>query len=53
MAKVNGNIPSAFPPDYEKALREDDERAQAAVRVYSPAKASVCSKVTSSSPSSP
>lgn len=51
-AKVNGNIPSAFLPHYEEALR-DDERSRAAVKVCSPAKASVCSKVTPSSPSSP
>uniref|UniRef100_A0A8C6E7M5 MAGE domain-containing protein n=1 Tax=Moschus moschiferus TaxID=68415 RepID=A0A8C6E7M5_MOSMO len=53
LAKVNGNIPRAFPPHYEEALRDDDERSRATVRVCSPAKASVCSKVTSSSPSSP
>lgn len=53
LAKVNGNIPSAFPPHYEEALRDDDKRSRAAVRVCSPAKASVCSKVMPSSPFSP
>uniref|UniRef100_A0A8C9CKB9 Melanoma-associated antigen B4-like n=1 Tax=Phocoena sinus TaxID=42100 RepID=A0A8C9CKB9_PHOSS len=57
VARVTGTVPSAFPAHYEKALRDDEERAQAqgerararaAVRAGTTATASAHSRATSS-----
>lgn len=51
LTKVNGTIPSAFPPHYEEALRDEEEkgRATAAARAATPAKASAHSRIMASS----
>ncbi|XP_065756213.1 melanoma-associated antigen B1-like [Phocoena phocoena] len=59
VARVTGTVPSAFPAHYEKALRDNEERAQAQARARAAAragtrvKASAPSKVMSSSSSHP
>ncbi|XP_029786091.1 melanoma-associated antigen B2-like [Suricata suricatta] len=49
LAKIYNTTPSAFPPQYEEALREEEERAQAtaATKETSNAKATVHSQATS------
>ncbi|XP_047620120.1 melanoma-associated antigen B4-like [Phacochoerus africanus] len=55
LAKVNDTVPSAFPPHYEEALRDEEERAQAraAARAGTGAMASARSRATSSHSSRP
>ncbi|KAM6143216.1 melanoma-associated antigen B10-like [Erethizon dorsatum] len=55
LAKIHNSTPSTFPPCYEEALKDEEERAQArvAARARSAAMASSRSRVNSSSFSSP
>ncbi|KAG8508080.1 Melanoma-associated antigen B3, partial [Galemys pyrenaicus] len=38
LAKVNGTVPSAFPPHYEEALRDEEERSEARAAASQPPK---------------
>ncbi|XP_016076746.1 PREDICTED: melanoma-associated antigen B2-like [Miniopterus natalensis] len=49
MAELNDTVPSAYTPHYEEALKEEEERAQAAARPGIPSKASGPSRPTFSS----
>ncbi|XP_077619203.1 melanoma-associated antigen B1-like [Crocuta crocuta] len=51
LAKVHDTVPSAFPLHYAEALRDEEERAQAAARAASTAKASARSQAISGHPS--
>ncbi|KAM5291063.1 melanoma-associated antigen B2-like [Glossophaga mutica] len=48
VAKINDKGPDAFPAHYEEALKDEEERARAAPRASSPAKASGHPTATSS-----
>ncbi|KAM5291064.1 melanoma-associated antigen E1-like [Glossophaga mutica] len=48
VAKMNDRVPTAFPAYYQEALKDEEERARAAPRASSPAKASGHPTATSS-----
>nr|XP_025713693.1 melanoma-associated antigen B1-like [Callorhinus ursinus] len=53
LAKIHDTVPSAFPPHYEEALRDEEERARAAAGAASTTKAGARSRAKSSRSSRP
>ncbi|XP_027944467.1 melanoma-associated antigen B1-like [Eumetopias jubatus] len=53
LAKIHDTVPSAFPPHYEEALRDEEERARATAGAASTTKAGARSRAKSSRSSRP